>query len=95
MTKGHNHFPYIQRLQRLNVCSLDELRRRSELTLAYGIFHGSYGFPRYMFFTLPSWSHLSGHDPKLCHRSFHLTRTKPTFSVQILQAIEQITNIRQ
>ncbi len=37
MVKGLHHLPYIQRLQRLNLCSLEERGRRADLILAYGI----------------------------------------------------------
>ncbi len=36
-------------------------------------------------FTLPSCSHLRGHDLKLRHRSFHLARRKAAFSVRIVE----------
>ncbi len=85
MVKGLHHLPYIQRLQRLNLCSLEKRRRRADLILAYGIFHGRYDIPHDLFFTLPSGSHLRGHDLKLRHRSFHLARRKAAFSVRIVE----------
>ncbi len=85
MVKGLHHLPYIQRLQRLNLCSLEKRRRRADLILAYGIFHGRYDLPQDLFFTLPTCSHLRGHDLKLRHRSFHLARQKAASSVRIVK----------
>ncbi len=85
MVKGPHHLPYIQRLQRLYLYSLEKRRQRDDLILAFGIFHGSYDLPHDIFFTLPSCSHLRGHDLKLRHRSFHLARRKAAFSVWIVE----------
>ncbi len=85
MVKGLHHLPHIQRRQRLNLCSHEKRRRRADLILAYGIFHGRYDLPQDLFFTLPSCSHLRGHDLKLRHRSFHLARRNAAFSVQIVE----------
>ncbi len=85
MVKGPHHLPYIQRLQRLNVCSLEKRRCLSDLTPGYVIFHGSYDLPHYLFFSLPSCSHLRGHDLKLVHRSFHFARRKAAFSVRVVE----------
>ncbi len=38
MVKGLHHLPYIYRLQRLNLCSLEKRRRRAALIRAYEIF---------------------------------------------------------
>ncbi len=84
MVKGLHQLPYIQRLQRLNLCALEIRSRWADLILAYGIFHGRYDLPHDIFFTLPSCSHLRGHDLKLSHRSFNLVRRKAAFSVQII-----------
>ncbi len=51
----------MQRLQRLNLCSLEKRRRWADVILAYGIFNGRYDLPQDLFFTLPSCSHLRGH----------------------------------
>ncbi len=42
--KGLNHLPYIQRLQRLNVCSLEKWRRRADLILALEFFTADMNF---------------------------------------------------
>ncbi len=84
MVKGLHHLPYILRLQRLNLCSLE---KRAHLILPYGIFHGRYEFLQDTFFTLPSYSHLRGHDLKLRQRSFHLARRKANFC---RRAMEQV-----
>ncbi len=73
MVKGLHHFPYIQRLQRLNLCSFEKRGRWADRILPHDIF-----------FTLPSCSHLRGHDLKLSHRAFHLARRKAAFSVEIV-----------
>ncbi len=80
-----HYLPFIQRLQRLNLSSLEERRRRADLIPAYGIFHGRYDIPHDIFFILPSGSHLRGHDLRLRHRSFHLARRKAAFSVRIVE----------
>ncbi len=85
MVKGLHFLPNIQRLQRLNLCSLAKRRRRTDLILAYGIFHGRYDLLQDMFFTLPSCSHLCRQDSKLHHRSFHLARQKAAYSVRIVE----------
>ncbi len=85
MVKGLHHLSYIQRLQRLNLCSLEKRRRRVDLILAYGIFHGGYDLLQDLFFTLPSCSHLRGHDLKLRHRSLYLARRKAAFSVRTVE----------
>ncbi len=82
MVEGLHHLPDLQRLQRLNLCSLEKRRRRADLILAHGIFHGGYDLPQDIFFTLPSSSEFRGHDLKLLHHSFHLARRKAAFSVQ-------------
>ncbi len=85
MVKELHHLPFIQRLQRLNLCPLERRRRRADLILAYGIFHGRYDLLHDLFFTLPSCSHLRGHDLKLRHRFFHLARRKAAFYVRIVE----------
>ncbi len=85
MVKGLHHLPYIRRLQRLNLFSLGKRRKRTDLILTYGIFHGRYNLPQDLFFTLTSCSHLRGHDLKLRHRSLHLARRKAAFSVRVVE----------
>ncbi len=85
MVKGLHHLPYIECLQRLNIYSLEKRRRRADLILAHGIFHGKYDLQQNLFFTLPSCSHLRGHDLKLRHRSFNLARQIAAFSVRIVE----------
>ncbi len=85
MVKGLHHLPYIQRLLCLNLCSFEKRRRRADLFLAYGIFHGRYDLPQELFFSLPSCSHLHGQDLKLRHRSFNLARRKAALSVRIVE----------
>ncbi len=46
MVKGLHQLPYIQRLQRLNLCSLEKRRWWADLILPYGIFHGRYDLPQ-------------------------------------------------
>ncbi len=83
--KGLHHLPNIQRLPRLNVCSLETRRQRADLIFAYEIFHDRYDLPQDIFFTLPSCSHFCGHDLELRHRVFHLARRKGAFSVRIVE----------
>ncbi len=90
MVKGLHHLPYIQRLQHLNLRSLEKRRRRADLILAYGIFYGRYDLPHDIFFTQPSFSHLRGHDLKLRHRSFHLARRKAALFCANRRAVEQV-----
>ncbi len=85
MVKGLHHLPYIQRLQRFNLCSLEKRRRRADLILVHGIFHGRYDLPHDLFVTLPSCTHLRGHDLKLRHRSFNLARKKVAVVVRIVE----------
>ncbi len=79
MAKEHHHLPYIQRLQRLNLRFLEKQRLQVDTIPAFGIFHGRYDLPKDLFFTLTSCSHLRGHDLKLRHRFFRLTRIKTAF----------------
>ncbi len=85
MVKGLHHLPYIQRLQRLNMCSPEKRRQWADLSLAYGIVHGRYDLPQVLFFTLPSCFQLRGHDLKLRHRPLHLARRKVAFSVRLVE----------
>ncbi len=51
----------------------------------YSHFDGGPDLPQDLFFTLPSCSHLRGHDLMLRHRSFHLARRKAAFSVRLVE----------
>ncbi len=90
MLKGLHHLPLIKRLQRLSLHSLEKRRRRADLILVYGMFHGRYDLPHDILFTLPSCSHLGDHDLKLRHRSFHFARRKASASVRIVEPCNKL-----
>ncbi len=85
MVNWLHHLPNVKCLQRLNLYSLEDRRRRPDLIFAYGIFHGRYDRPQYVFFTLLSRSHLRGHGMKLRHHPFHLAGRKAVFAVGIVE----------
>ncbi len=89
--KGLNHLPYIQRLPRLKLCSLEKRRRRADLILTCGIFHGRYELLQDIFFTQPSCSPLGSHDLKLRYRSFHLGYRRAAFSVRMIEPWNKLT----
>ncbi len=78
MVKGLYHFPFIQRLYRLNLFP-------SKTKTAGWSNSCLWNFPQDIFFTLPSCSRLCGHDLKLRHRSFYLACRKAVFSARIVE----------
>ncbi len=78
-TRSNSPAHGMERLQRLNLCPLEKLRRRVDLILAYGIFHSRYDLPRDIFFTRPFCSHFCGRDMKLRHCFFSSGSSKSDF----------------
>ncbi len=82
MVKGLLHLPYIQRLQRLNLYSLEKQRRRADRIPAFGISNGRYDLPHDIFFTPPSCSHLLSLSVyKFLHGSVSFAHSWPVYFV--------------
>ncbi len=81
--KDMRELPYVERLRRLNLFSLERHRLRGDLILAYTVFHRRLDFPHAEFFEAPAERNLRGHDFKKRHRSFRLLRRKAAYSVRL------------
>jgi len=84
MVPGLKQLPYDQRLEALNLWTLEERRVRADLIEVYKIINGLSAVPFESFFQLDANTRTRGHSVKLKKKSFHTELRQHFFSERVI-----------
>jgi len=84
MVPGLKQLPYDQRLEALNLWTLEEQRVRVDLIEVYKITNGLSAVPFESFFQLDTNTRTRGHSAKLKKKSFHTELRQDFFSERVI-----------
>ncbi len=93
MVMGFSDMPYEERLQRLNLQTLEQRRRRGDLILTYNIINRHVNLPFDEFFTKAPGRGLRGHQEKLYCTPFHKRRRQAAFSVRVVNSWNSLPEV--
>ena len=84
MVPGMRVLDYEERLERLNLMTLEERRNRSDLIEMFKISRGLFAIPWNLFFRVDNSERRRGHSMKLMKESFRMVVRKYFFSQRVL-----------
>jgi hypothetical protein len=85
LVSGLRHLTYEQRLQKLNMCSLEKRRLRGDLIEAFKLLNGKEDVDPNQFFVMAPTGHLRGHCKKIYKRRSRLEGRRNFFSQRVVK----------